>query len=329
MRIADCCRVKSGLAVGVSILVTIVAMAVPPSAASQDGGVIINRPGSGPKPPAKPPAKPPEKPPAKPRPKPKPAPKPPAKAPLDRPVTILNAPASTEPEDPIYLTESFEIGDDLTVAMVLVPPGTFTMGSPNGEEDDQPLHRVTISMPFYLGKFEVTQRQWTAVMGSNPSRFQGDDLPVEQITWGDAQEFLKRLNARTGGGWRLPTEAEWEYACRTGAEGDYAGDLDAVAWYVENSRGRTHPVGSKRPNAGGLFDMHGNVLEWCQDWHASYTADDKLDPVKVSGGVCRIVRGGSWNDDAEACRSGYRFWLAPDNANALIGLRLARNAESR
>jgi formylglycine-generating enzyme required for sulfatase activity len=233
-----------------------------------------------------------------------------------------------EPSAPVYVTEIFEIADDVTVPMVLVQPGTFTMGSPNGEEDDQPLHRVTISVPFYLGKFEVTQRQWVAVMGSNPSRFQGDDLPVEQVTWADAQEFIKRLNAQTGGGWRLPTEAEWEYACRTGSDGDYAGQLDAVAWYAENSRGRTHPVGTKIPNAGGLFDMHGNVLEWCQDWHAAYTADDKLDPVRMSGGVCKIVRGGSWNDDAEACRSGYRFWLTPDNANALIGLRLARNADS-
>jgi len=239
------------------------------------------------------------------------------------------APQRVEPAASSGETVTYEIASGVSVDMVVVPPGTFTMGSAAGEADDGPAHRVTITNPYQLGKFEVTQRQWNAVMGSNPSRFQGDDLPVEQVSFDDVQEFIKRLNAQTDGLWRLPTEAEWEYACRAGSTSDDDLDLDSKAWYGANSKGRTHPVGTKEPNSLGLYDMRGNVLEWCEDWDVPYTSQDETDPVHTSvaasKSASRIVRGGSWNDDSEAVRPVYRFWLTPRSTNALVGFRLARN----
>ncbi len=162
-------------------------------------------------------------------------------------------------------------------------PSTFMMGSPKSESgrdsNEGPQHQVTISKAFELQTTEVTQSQWQAVMGSTPSDFKGPDLPVEQVSWDDAQAFISKLNALGDGyRYRLPTEAEWEYAARAGTTGPYAGDLDAMAWYSQNSGNKTHPVGTKAPNAWGLYDMHGNVWEWTQDWDGAYSSSAVTDP---------------------------------------------------
>jgi formylglycine-generating enzyme required for sulfatase activity len=196
---------------------------------------------------------------------------------------------------------------------VRIPAGEFQMGSEN-DSDEQPVHRVKISRDFEMGKCEVTQAQWQAVMGNNPSRFEGDNLPVENVSWSDVQEFIKRLNqADSKYQYRLPTEAEWEYACRAGTTGDYAGDLDAMAWYEKNSGGKTHAVGQKQANAWGLYDMHGNVWEWCQDWYDSnyYRQSPGADPTGPTAGSARVFRGGSWDYAAACCRSAFASTTRP------------------
>jgi formylglycine-generating enzyme required for sulfatase activity len=211
------------------------------------------------------------------------------------------------------------------LTFVLVPPGSFMMGSPN-EADEQPVHQVTIGAPFYLGKYEVTQAQWVALMGSNPSEFRGADQPVEQVSWEDAQAFIRKLNALGDGfEYRLPTEAEWEYACRAGTTGDFAGDLDALGWYEVNSKGRTHPVGQKQPNKFGLYDMHGNVWEWCADMAPeTYQGAPHDGSAWVSAGNDkRILRGGSWDHDSNHARSAYRHWFSPNHHTHGIGFRVA------
>jgi formylglycine-generating enzyme required for sulfatase activity len=229
-----------------------------------------------------------------------------------------------------------DLGSGVRIELVYVRAGSFDMGSaaPRSGEDwtiaEVPQHRVTISKPFLMGKYEVTQGQWKAVMGSNPSKFSGnDDLPVEQVSWEDCQEFIRRLNAKTGGGWRLPTEAEWEYACRAGTSGDYAGALDQMAWYDGNSGGTTHPVGQKQPNAWGLYDMHGNVWEWCQDWYDAsfYGRSPGTDPVGPSSGSNRVDRGSCWGNTAAFCRSATRDGNAPSTRSVYLGFRLARTSE--
>src|SRR3972149_2460822 len=196
-----------------------------------------------------------------------------------------------------------------TIEMILVPAGTFMMGSNDGYSNEQPVHQVTITRSFYLGKYEVTQGQWEAVRGSNPSHFKGARNPVEQVSCDDCQEFAKMLNAQVpGGGFRLPMEAEWEYACRAGSTGRFCfGDDDVglweYAWDEGNSGGQTHPVGQKRPNAWGLHDMHGNVSEWCSDWYGeSYRGwSPAADPPGLGSGGYRAYRGGSWLHDAVYC----------------------------
>jgi formylglycine-generating enzyme required for sulfatase activity len=237
------------------------------------------------------------------------------------------------------------------IEFVLIPPGSLMMGSVNGAADEKPVHQVTIGQAFYMGKYEVTQAQWQSVMGSNPSNFKGDNLPVETVSWDDAVAFIARLNAQNDGfAYRLPTEAEWEYACRAGTTGDYAGDLDAMAWYGNNSgRGRldaaeiyrtdsanyykritenggqTHAVGTKLPNSFGLFDMHGNVWEWCQDWyHDSYNGAPTDGSAWLSGGEqkYRVMRGGSWYADAAVLRSAARRRDTPGYDYNLYGFRV-------
>jgi formylglycine-generating enzyme required for sulfatase activity len=201
------------------------------------------------------------------------------------------------------------------------------MGSENGYADEKPVHRVRISRAFEMGKYEVTQAQWQAVMGSNPSLFKGANLPVESASWNDAQQFIQKLNARNDGYiYRLPTEAEWEYACRASSTGDYAGNLDAMAWYDKNSGGKTHPVGQKQPNDWGLHDMHGNVLEWCQDWYDDnyYAQSQNVDPRGSATGSFRALRGGSWYRGARYCRSAIRHRLTPDFSLNRLGFRLVR-----
>lgn len=211
----------------------------------------------------------------------------------------------------------------LKIEMVEIPGGTFWMGSENGD-DEKPVHQVTVA-PFAIGKYPVTQAQWQEVMSSNPSHFKGDDLPVERVSWEDAQEFCRKLSQRTGQTYRLPTEAEWEYACRAGTTGDYAGKLDDMAWYRENSDNKTHPVGQKQPNAWGLYDMHGNVWEWCEDiWHESYEGapSDSSAWLRDEDSEYRVLRGGSWLSLARACRSAYRSGDEPGMLDSGSGFRV-------
>jgi formylglycine-generating enzyme required for sulfatase activity len=213
-----------------------------------------------------------------------------------------------------------------SVAMefVPIPAGSFMMGGEENEFWKWPLHRVTISKPFYMGKYEVTQAQWQDVMGSNPSGFKncGGNCPVEQVTWFAVQEFIKRLNARNNGyTFRLPTEAEWEYSARAGTTKNYGGTgkLDEMGWYQENS---THQVGTKQPNTWGLFDMHDNVAEWCEDWYADYKSSPVTDPQGPSDGPGRVLRGGSWIAGSEFCRAAARSNNWPGNSDWNTGFRL-------
>lgn len=201
------------------------------------------------------------------------------------------------------------------IELVKISPGSFMMGSSEGDPDEKPIHQVTINYSFYMGKYEVTQAQWKAVMGDNPSSFKdcGGNCPVERVSWDDAQKFIQRLNQTNDGySYRLPTEAEWEYACRAGTTGDYAGNLNEMAWYSTNSENKTHAAGAKQPNPWGLFDMHGNVWEWCLDFfHDTYEGA----PTDGSAWLgrdqnWRVLRGGSWLSNAP--RSAGRN-VTPDN----------------
>ena len=216
--------------------------------------------------------------------------------------------------------------------MVYVSGGTFTMGatSEQGSDawgDEKPTHSVTLSS-FYLCKYEVTQALWRAVMGNNPSWFEGNNLPVEWVSWDDCQTFISRLNNLTGKNFRLPTEAEWEYAARGGnrCRGyKYSGSnkLSDVAWFDDNSGRKTHPVGTKSPNELGLYDMSGNVWEWCSDWYGTYSSSSQTNPAGPSGGSYRVHRGGGLGSGPVDCRSSMRFSDAPNNRDYTFGLRLA------
>lgn len=213
------------------------------------------------------------------------------------------------------------VRNQIGMELVSVPAGSFMMGSENGSSDEKLVHQVTIRKGFYMGKYEVTQAQWQQVMKGNPSNFKNcQQCPIENVSWDDAQGFIRKLNAMNDGYvYRLPTEAEWEYACRAGTTGDYAGGLDAMAWYYENSGNMTHPVGQKQPNAFGLYDMLGNVWEWCEDWyHDSYNGAPTDGSAWESGGERkqRVLRGGSWIDIATYLRSAYRFRNDPGNRTA-------------
>lgn len=266
-------------------------------------------------------------------------------------------------------SRTIDLGNGITLDLVWIAPGTFTMGSPSSEadrRDDETQHCVTLSKGFWMGKYEITQEQWQALMGSNPSNFKGVKNPVELVSWDDCQEFIKRLNAlvaATGGRggpgaptpatslgsasgiFRLPTEAEWEYACQAKTTTfHYGNDLDAsIANFNGNYpygnghkgeyRQKTVPVGSFKPNAFGLYDMHGNVWEWCQDWYVwawcperdgGYPSDSVTDPVGPGSGVSRVYRGGGWRDRAGFCRSAVRYDDRPGNRWDGLGLRLVR-----
>jgi formylglycine-generating enzyme len=237
--------------------------------------------------------------------------------------------------------EVIDLGGGVKLEMVYIEPGTYNRGSPAGEkgrDSDETQHRVTLTKGYWMGKHEVTQEQWERVMGTNPSRFKGAKNPVEQVSWEDCQRFIQELNRRiSGGGFRLPTEAEWEYACRAGATGPFAfGDClgTSEANYDGNYpmdgcrkgqyRQRTLPVGSLRANAWGLYDMHGNVWEWCQDWYGSYPSGAVTDPPGPGSGESRVYRGGCWFYIARYCRSAFRYGGPPGNRNNNLGLRLAR-----
>ena len=235
-------------------------------------------------------------------------------------------------------TKMLTLPGGATMEMIYVEPGTFTMGSPGSEDgrfDNETQHSVTLTKGFWLGKYEVTQAQWKSVMGDNPSCFKGDDLPVENVSWDECQEFCRKVNEAAklqfGGEARLPTEAEWEYACRAGSTGAYSGtgNLDSMGWYYGNSGNETHPVGQKRANDWGFYDMHGNVWEWCSDWYGEYPGGSETDPKGPASGGNRVLRGGSWNGNARSCRSAYRDWYIPGYRNWSRGFRLACSAGSR
>ncbi|MDR0379376.1 MAG: formylglycine-generating enzyme family protein [Candidatus Accumulibacter sp.] len=225
--------------------------------------------------------------------------------------------------------------NSIGMEFVLIPDGSFTMGANKNLEEaydnEMPPHRVHISRPFYLGKHEVTQAQWMAVMDDNPSEFKGRDNPVENVSWNDAQEFIRRLNAKEGTDkYRLPTEAEWEYAARAGTTtrysfGDDTSNIDRHAWYRGNSGDRTHPVGQKEPNPRGLYDMHGNVWEWVQDWYGEdyYAQSPASDPRGPVEGTHRVLRGGGWSSIARSLRSADRGRNPPELRIENRGFRLA------
>ena len=254
-------------------------------------------------------------------------------------VKALSAPATTEVQKLVVTSPKIELLKDCDDCpeMVVIPAGMFLMGSkadpfasPQPIADEQPQHQVTIQ-PFAMGKYEVTQEQWYAVMGTLPSKFKGRTLPVEQVSWDDAQEFVKRLSEKTGKNYRLPSEAEWEYAARAGSQtryyfGDNENDLGRYAWFSGNSRDTTHQVGEKEPNAFGLHDMLGNVWEWTADcWNDNYNGAPS-DGSGWTSGPCglRVLRGGSWVNDPQNARSAFRTAGSASYRTGILGFRLAR-----
>lgn len=227
----------------------------------------------------------------------------------------------------------WEIAPGVKMTFCWCPAGNFTTGSPESESDrdsDEKQVKVTLTKGFWMAKTEVTQAQWHAVMGNNPSNFKGDNLPVEQVSWNEARDFLDKLNGKIGntdgGKMVLPTEAQWEYACRAGEFGPYSGGtIDEVAWYVDNSDSKTHPVGMKKSNAWGLCDMHGNVWEWCADWY-DVELQGGVDPIGPASGADRVLRGGSWLSNAFGCRAADRNGSDPSGQYRIIGFRIARSS---
>jgi len=246
---------------------------------------------------------------------------------------------AAEPVGPSEKSFTNSIG----MKFVMIPAGTFMMGSPSNEprrDIDERQHRVTISKPFYIQTTEVTQGQWREIMGNNPSRFKncGDDCPVEKVSWNDCQEFIRKLNRQEGiNKYRLPTEAEWEYACRAGTDtpfyfsdclstdqANYDGNHPMPGCSRREYRKRTVPVGSFPPNEWGLYDMHGNVWEWCQDWYEDYPSGHATDPTGPSSSEFRVLRGGSWFSYARRTRSANRYWGGAGGRFNRFGFRIAR-----
>ena len=238
---------------------------------------------------------------------------------------------------------SYILSPTLIANLVKCPTGSFIMGSQKfeiGRDSDEKPHRVTISKTFYISKYEVTQKEYETVMGENPSSFKGENYPVESVSWIEAKDFCKKLNEiykeylPSGYQFDLPTEAQWEYACRAGTttalnNGEYIIDsiicqnLDQVAWYFNNSNYNIHVVGQKKPNEWGIFDMHGNVWEWCRDWYGGYQFLAVTDPTGPNIGSDRVIRGGCWDSFARFCRSASRRSYSPARRFHILGFRLA------
>ena len=240
-------------------------------------------------------------------------------------------------EEKSFTTMEKTVDQTITVngvsfTMIKVEGGTFQMGATSEQGSDvdsgeKPVHSVTLS-DYYIGETEVTQKLWEAVMGSNPSHFWGDERPVEQVSWNDSKEFIEKLNNLTGKNFRLPTEAEWEYAARGGNKSQgykYSGsnNVEDVAWYLDNSSSRTQHVKTKSPNELGIYDMSGNVWEWCEDWYGSYSSGPQTNPTGPSSGSDRVLRSDSWNSRAWNCRVSCRSFINPDFRGSYIGFRLA------
>ncbi|MHC6203411.1 SUMF1/EgtB/PvdO family nonheme iron enzyme [Breznakiellaceae bacterium SP9] len=255
-------------------------------------------------------------------------------------------------------TAAVPVQPNIPADMVRIQAGTFTMGSPSSEpsrDSDEVQHSVTISKAFFMGKYEVTQREWVAVMGTNPSNFKGDNLPVEQVSWFDVIDYCNKRSVKEGlapaytrngdtvtwnrnaNGYRLPTEAEWEYACRAGTTTPFStgsnvttsqANYDGNYPYNGNSKGtyreKTTPVGSFAPNSWGLYDMHGNVLEWCWDWYGAYSSGSQTDPMGAASESGRVWRGGGWDDSAQNLRSAFRVYYSPTFRGYYLGFRVVR-----
>lgn len=224
-----------------------------------------------------------------------------------------------------------ELVNSIGMKFRLIQPGSFMMGSDKGPSEERPVHKVTLTKGFYMGAYEVAQEEWEKVMGSNPSSFKGPRNPVENVSWEDAQEFARRLSRKENVTYRLPTEAEWEYACRAGKTTEfYWGDdpeyrgIGDYEWYWDNSKGTTHPVGQKKANAWGLYDMSGNVGEWCEDRYGSYSLESQTDPTGAAAGSARVVRGGCYSCFAHGCCSACRQGALPSDRSADLGFRLIR-----
>lgn len=231
---------------------------------------------------------------------------------------------------------SIPVKDGISIEMVKVEAGTFMMGATSEmkdsyddpDSDEKPVHQVTLTNDYYMGKYEVTQALWQAVMGSNPSNFKGDNLPVEKVSWNDCQEFISKLNSLAGRKFRLPTEAEWEYAARGGKKSrsyQYSGssNISDVAWYYGNSGSKTHPVGTKQANELGIYDMTGNVLEWCQDWYGSYYSSSQTNPTGATSGSRHVNRGGSWAKNVRRSSPSCRYGAIYVDRDLDLGFRLA------
>ncbi|HBM85866.1 MAG TPA: formylglycine-generating enzyme family protein [Opitutae bacterium] len=231
-------------------------------------------------------------------------------------------------------TTLVDLGGGETLKLKWIAADVFEMGSPtweSGRGSDERRHLVTLTEGYWLGETEVTQAQWQAVMGSNPSYFKGSSLPVDKVNWHDAMKFCRKLTESEraasrlpeGMVYTLPTEAQWEYACRAGVMGAYAGSLKDMGWYSANSDGKTHAVGQKLANAWGFYDMHGNVFEWVNDWVASYGTIPVTDPLGPDSGSYRAARGGSWSNSASYCRSALRARATPGSSGDILGFRVS------
>ena len=251
---------------------------------------------------------------------------------------LLTFPAQLKfwgPEGNSYKTKILRTVKDKSTGMELlyVPGGCYEMGCGSWagkcQDDEKPVHTVCVD-GFYIGRYEVTQGQWKKIMGNNPSESKkGDDYPVENVSWNDVQTFIKKLNRKSGKKYRLPTEAEWEYAARSGGKNEkYAGggSVNLLAWYKDNSGEHTHKVGTKAPNGLGIYDMSGNVWEWCRDLYSenAYRQHQLKNPVYMKGGSGRVRRGGSWFSGARYCRSANRYFVSPGYRDDALGFRLSR-----
>ena len=224
--------------------------------------------------------------------------------------------------------EVIDLGKDVKLEMVLVPAGKFMMGAPASEKfrfDDETQHEVTLTKPYYMGKYEVTQEQWESLMGNNPSETKGAKLPVTNVSWGLCQAFITKLNAKTSGGFRLPTESEWEYSCRAGTSTAYSFGDSLTKSDANIDSGGSKAVGSYKPNAFGLYELHGNVWEWCEDWHGEYPFA-VADPKGPAKGNLRVLRGGCFFDNALKAGSSFRHCLPPSKNDYRNGFRLAKTA---
>ena len=260
----------------------------------------------------------------------------PTEAVIETPSSIANTKISSSVSSTNIATKpnthTISLKNGVVIELIKVEAGNFTMGATSAnekpDENEKPAHEITLSQNYYIGKYEVTQEVWKAVMGNNPSKFKGNNLPVEMVSWKDCQKFIDKLNRITGEHFRLPSEAEWEYAARGGNKSNgylYSGsdNLDEVAWYNENSGKRTHNVGTKKANELGIYDMSGNVMEWCQDWFGFYTVSSRINPTGPNTGTLRINRGGCWYSYPWYCRSLSRNKISPDDSYFNLGFRLA------